>query len=410
MAAAQVSAARIVVVGAGQAGAWVARSARLAGSAADIVLIGAEPHHPYERPPLSKKVLLDGAATGIDICPPEEWRRLGIDYRPGVAVVSLDRGSREISTDDGRRLGYDKLVLATGGRAALARTPGFDLPAVHTLRCVDDALRISACLRPGARILVVGGGWIGLEVAAAARQRQAEVTVVESGARLCSRSVPPLVSACLRNLHASHGVRILLNTSIQRLSAAERGVVAELSCSGPPERADAVIVGIGLNPNVELAIQAGLKVDNGVVVDEYGCTSDPDIYAAGDVTNQPSPWAVGRVRLESWANAQNQGIAVGKTLAGAPQPYADIPWFWSDQYGVRLQVLGFPDPNAQLMVRGETGSHFCAFQLVDHRIQAVIAWNRARELKLAKRLMADRTPVSAQELANEAVSLERLAS
>ncbi|HVO47901.1 MAG TPA: FAD-dependent oxidoreductase [Steroidobacteraceae bacterium] len=410
MAVAQLSAARIVVVGAGQAGAWVARSARLTGSAADIVLIGAEAHHPYERPPLSKKVLLDGAATGIDICPPEEWRRLGIEYRPGAAVVSLDRGSREISTDDGRRISYDKLVLTTGGRPILARTPGFDLPAVHTLRCLDDALRISACLRPGARILVVGGGWIGLEVAAAARQRQAHVTVVESRSRLCSRSVPPLVADCLRYLHASHGVRILLNTSIQRLSAAERGVVAELSGSNPPETADAVIVGIGLEPNVELAIQAGLKVDNGVVVDEYGCTSDPDIYAAGDVTNQPSPWAGGRVRLESWANAQNQGIAVGKTLAGASQPYADIPWFWSDQYDVQLQVLGFPDPNAQLVVRGETGQNFCAFQLVDQRLRAVIAWNRARDLKLAKRLMTDRTPVSAHALANEAIGLESLAS
>jgi 3-phenylpropionate/trans-cinnamate dioxygenase ferredoxin reductase subunit len=401
----------LLIIGAGLAGAWVARTLRAAGLSAMITLIGAESHFPYERPPLSKKVMLSGGADGIEILGAEELRRLDIDFRPSETVVRIDRTARLVHTDTGQPLSYDRLAITTGGRARRCAAPGFDLPGVFTLRTLDDALAIAGRLQPEKRILVVGGGWIGLELAAAARQKGTQVTLIEASDRLCARSVPPIVSEHLRSLHAQNGVELHLGATVTRLEAKRSGLSATIEGLDRPLSVDTVVTGIGLVPNVELARDAGLAIDDGIVVDRHGRTSDPDIFAAGDVTNQPSPWAGTRLRLESWANAQNQAIATARTMAGTPQAYDEIPWFWSDQYGLNLQVLGLPDHSAEIAIRGAlSNGRFCLFQLNAGRIVGAVAGNAPRDLKLAKRLMAKRIPVHASDLADERIPLERLMS
>lgn len=401
----------IVIVGAGQAGAWVARSLRTAGSAANIVLVGDEQHLPYERPPLSKALMLDGDRSGLELLGAKELDRLRISFLRSERIISIDRNNKSVRAHSGAVLPYDKLVLTTGGRARRLDLTDTHLPNALTLRTIEDAEMIAERLRPGANALIIGGGWIGLELAASARRKGCQVTLVEAGSRLCARSVPPIVSDYLARLHVEQGVSIRLGVSVAALKPLQDGLLAEFKNGADSVRADFAIVGIGLTPNVELAQKAGLEVDNGILVDRFGCTSDPDIYAAGDATSQVSPWRQGRVRLESWANAQNQGIAVGSTLAGYPKPHEEIPWFWSDQYQLNLQILGFPNSELETIARGSIESgKFCLFQLVDQRIHAVIAANAARELKLAKRLMLGRVQVRPEDLANDSVRLDRLAS
>lgn len=399
----------VVIVGAGQAGAWVARSLRAAGSSAKIVLIGAEPHFPYERPPLSKKVILTGDTRGIGLLDAQDIDRLDIAYRHPETVTEIDRVAKHVRTNADEILSYDKLVLSTGGRPRKCTFLGADLPNVYTLRNLDDALRISGRLRPGAHLLIVGGGWIGLELAAAARQLGADVTILESSNRLCERSVPPLVSELLRKMHLQRGVKLRVGTTLTKLISGHAGLLASVEGLPEPITADTVVIGIGIVPNMELACDSGLATNHGIIVDSYGRTSDPDIYAAGDVTCQPTPWARGLVRLESWANAQNQAIAVGSTLAGVQKSHDSIPWFWSDQYDLNLQVLGCPIPRLEPIIRGDSSSgQFCIYQLLDERIVSVVSWNATRELKLAKKLMAARIRVRPEDLTNAAASLEAL--
>jgi 3-phenylpropionate/trans-cinnamate dioxygenase ferredoxin reductase subunit len=367
---------RIVIIGAGQAGGWAARTLRDEGFAGEVVLLGEEAHPPHERPPLSKDVLLGRK-------PPEStflWPGgLAVEFRPGTRVTAIDRAARRVALADGSGLGYDKLLVATG-----ARVRRLDRPGAHYLRTIDDAVALRAAFLRGGDVLVIGGGWIGLEAAAAARALGCAVTLVECAPRLCIRVVPPILSDYLRRLHERHGVEIRLGVDAAPAAAT-------------------VVVGIGVVPNVELAQAAGLAIANGIAVDAYGQTSDPDIYAAGDVASRDG------FRLESWANAQNQAIAAAKSLLGHATPYDEVPWFWSDQYETNLQLVGLPRPEHEIVRRGDPeADRFTLFFLAEGRLAAAAAVNNARELRIAKRLIKLDRKVAAAALADEAQPLQAL--
>jgi 3-phenylpropionate/trans-cinnamate dioxygenase ferredoxin reductase subunit len=399
-----------VIVGAGQAGGWAAVTLRSQGFAGRITLIGDETHPPYERPPLSKDVLLGSKPPeSTHLWPAGKADELQIDFRPGVQVSGIDRAQRTIELVTGDMLVYDRLLLTTGSRVRRLNFPGCDLPGVHYLRTINDALAIQHDLTPESHLLVLGGGWIGLETAASARKRGAQVSVAELSDQLCSRVLPKGLADYLLERHRTQGVTVRLGTTVQSLAGAERVQRALLS-TGEELPVSAVVIGVGVEPNVELARAAGLEVDNGIVVDEAARTSDPLIFAAGDVTNQPNDFLGRRVRLESWANAQNQGIAAAKAMLGQPVAYHDIPWFWSDQYHLNVQLLGIPHKSDETVTRGDISSDkFLAFFLYDGRIEAVAAVNNPRDLRMAKRLLQSGKAVDRMKLADPAVALQSLA-
>ena len=397
------------IIGAAQAGGWGAKTLRDQGFAGRVILIGEEKYPPHERPPLSKDVLLG-------VKPPEStyiWpaeKLANIEIRTGARVEKIDRAQKEIVLAGGETLAYDKLLIATGSRVRKLNTPGADLPGVHYLRSIDDTLAIKRDLTPEAHLLVVGAGWIGLETAAAARKHGAKVTVIEVASQVCNRALPKGLADYLQERHTAQGVTFRLNATVTRFiggTRVERAVLAD----GTELPVSAVVVGIGVVPNVELAQAAGLAVDNGIVTDAAGRTEDPAIFAAGDVTSHPNAFMGRRVRLESWANAQNQAIAAAKAMLGQTEPYNEIPWFWSDQYNLNVQMLGIPHKSDKSVVRGDrTKDQFLEFFLLsDGRIEAVAAINSPRDLRFAKRLLQINKPVDAARLADPAVTLQDLA-
>ncbi|WP_250537398.1 FAD-dependent oxidoreductase [Caballeronia sp. AZ10_KS36] len=404
----------IVIVGGGQAGAWVARSIREAGFAGTVTLLGDESHLPYERPPLSKAGLLGTGEAYAPVFAREEYEKLDIRLELGKRVTAIDRALREVACADGSRYPYDRLALATGGQARRPIFPGNDLPGVLTLRTLADASAIATRMREGGHALVVGGGWIGLEVAAAARQRGMSVTLLEYAERICARSLPPFMSEYLLHAHLEHGVHVRTQTSLTSVRATDDGrLIATLAASDECiEPADLIVLGVGLAPHTELAVAAGLHVENGIVVDDTGATSDPAIFAAGDVACLPLSWQPDRLRLESWANAQNHAIAVGRTMAGdSSVRYDDLPWFWSDQYDLNIQMVGLFGPGREEVVRGDPSAHsFSLFQIENGRIVAAASVNAARDLKQAKQLIKKATVVDTASLADPAIPLNRLPS
>jgi 3-phenylpropionate/trans-cinnamate dioxygenase ferredoxin reductase subunit len=399
----------IVIVGAGQAGGWAAKTLRAAGYAGRVVLVGAERHLPYERPPLSKAVLAGEAAPETTyLCKPDEYRALDLDFRAQARVARIDRAAKQVELAGGERIAYDQLILATGGSARRLPVPGGNLPGVLYLRTIEDSAAIRAALGPGQRLAVIGGGWIGLEVAATARRMSTSVVVVEALDRVCARSVSREISEFLRARHERAGVELRLGVGVEAIEREDRRFVVRLS-DGTALDAGAVLVGIGLDPEVALARAAGLAVDDGIVVDERCRTSDPDIYAAGDCANVPLPCLGRRVRLESWANAQNQAIVAAKAALGQDVRYDELPWFWSDQYDINLQMLGLPARWPQPVVRGDPSSgSFSHFYLDEGRIVAAVSVNAARDLRAAKKLIQTRKPVSARSLADPAAPLQHL--
>mgnify|MGYP001810368572 CR=1 FL=1 len=398
----------VVIVGAGQAGAWDARSLRGNGYEHGITLLGRERFAPYERPPLSKSMLSSAGEHPPVLLTPQQCDGLRVDFQPNTEVINIDRVNHVVTCATGAVFAYDKLVLATGGQPRTLTCPGADLPSVYTLRTIDDSRAIAKVLVPGKRLLVIGGGWIGLEIAAIARRKQVNVVVLEAGARLCARSLPPLLSDFLLERHVREGVDVRTLTT---LSALEKGRHSALRVElpGGAEEFDAAVVGVGLSLNTTLAVNAGLEVQDGIVVDKTGRTSDPDIYAAGDVANQPCSWTNGRLRFESWANAQNQAIAVGKVIAGLEVSYDEIPWFWSDQYDLNLQVIGVPANDLECIVRGSVGERaFSVFQMSDGKLRSVIALNAPRDIKLAKRWMREGICPPAAILRDRSLRLDKL--
>lgn len=398
----------VVIVGAGQAGAWVARSLRGSGYSGSITLLGREPFQPYERPTLSKSVLSGEQAHPPVLLTAQQCDALNVDFRPNTEVIGIDRKAHEV-TCVGGAFGYSKLVLTTGGRPRKLTCPGAQLPGVHSLRTIEDARAIGEALQPGKRMLIVGGGWIGLEIAATARKKQVQVTIVEAGGRVCARSVPPIISNVILEWHRAAGVEVRLSTVVTLIDRGTWRPLRVTMSNWGSEEFDVVVIGIGLEIDTGLAESSGLAVSDGIVVDQEGRTSDPDIYAAGDVANQPSSWTRGRLRLESWSNAQNQAIAVGKALAGMAVAYDDVPWFWSDQYDKNLQVLGIPSNDLDSVLRGSLqGDSFSVFQLSDGKVHSVMAVNAPRDIKAAKRWMRDGTCPPHAALADPAVRLDRL--
>lgn len=400
----------IVVIGAGQAGSWAVRTLRDEGFKGRVVLIGDEPHPPYERPPLSKAVL-SGEATpeSVHLLSAEMMATLSIEWLASTRVAGLDRAAKRVTLTDGQTIGYSRLVLCTGGRARALDVPGASLPGVHVLRTIDDALRLAPTLRPGTRVAVVGGGWIGLEVAATARQRGAQATVIEAMCRLCERSVPAALSERLLDLHTAHGTKMLLEANVASFARMADGTLMVKLTDGREIVCDVAVVGIGLVPNDELARAAGLHCDGGVLVDAQCRTSDPDVFAAGDLAVARNGWAGRNMRLESWQNAQEQGIAAAKSVLGVAVHYDPLPWFWSDQYGVNLQIYGVPSPSHQVVVRDlPAAGGFIFFYLEGERVVAALGGNAARDLRFARRLIERRTLVSPDSLADESVPLAKL--
>lgn len=401
---------KIVIIGAGQAGAELATSLRQQGHAGRILLIGEEPQLPYRRPPLSKTYLSgDADAESLLLKPQATYEKAKIELLVPARVTRIDRGRRRVVLADGREESYDKLVLATGGRPRRLTLPGADAPNVLYLRTLADVDAIRAELQPQRRLVVIGGGYIGLEVAASARKQEVQVTVLESAPRVLVRVTAPEMSAFYERVHREAGVDVRTGVALERLEVEGGRVTAVVLADGGRIEADLVVVGIGLVPGMELAHDAGLVVGDGIVVDEYGCTSDPDILAIGDCACQPNAWLGRPVRIESVPNAMEQARTAAATLCGKAVGNRSAPWFWSDQYDLKLQMVGLSQGYDQVVLRGDAAARsFCAFYLREGAIIAVDAVNRAGEFMLAKRLVADRRPAAAAVLADDTQPLQAL--
>jgi 3-phenylpropionate/trans-cinnamate dioxygenase ferredoxin reductase component len=398
-----------IIVGAGQAGGWAAIAMRQAGYAGRIILIGEERWRPYERPPLSKAVLIDDPEPPVTYFhPAERYAEQRIELLLGVEVTELDPMAHRIRLSDGQRLDYDRLLLTVGGRARHLPIPGGD-KALY-LRTIEDARRIRERLATARRAVCIGAGVIGLEVASSIRRRGAEVTVLEALPRAMGRSVSPEGAQFIETLHREAGAAMHFGVIVDAIDDAENGAM-RVRCRGGGEFVgDMVVAGVGMQRNLALAERAGLALEGGIVVDEFGRTSAADVYAAGDVTAFHHPLFERRLRLESWRHAQNQGIAVGKAMCGDATPYDDIPWFWTDQYGVNLQVAGLPAEAERTVVRANAPpAVFTAVHLARNgSVVGVTAANNPREIRAGQALIKAQRPVDERMLADPNVPLQRL--
>ena len=397
------------IVGASQAGGWIAKTLRAEGFEGRVVLIGEEKYLPYERPPLSKGALLGEAELDSTyFWPPETYQELNIETMLGVRATAIDRDAKQVTLDNGETLAYDRLAITTGTRPRLLPIDGADLSGVHYLRTMDDTLAIKADIKAGSTALIVGGGWIGLEVAATLSKLGCKSIVVEFADRLCGRAVTPEISSWMLDFHQGHGIDVRLNTGVDRFEgngSLQRAVLSDgdtIDCS-------MAVVGIGVLANVEIAEEAGIEVDNGIKVDDLCRTSDPDIFSAGDVTNHPNAILGKNIRLESWGNAQNQGITAGKAMLDKAESYSEIPWFWSDQHDANIQMIGLPENWDEIATRGnQADNEFMTVYLKDNKIIGAIAVNCARDLRFAKRLMQAEKPVPTSDLIDTSIKMQAL--
>ena len=403
--------ADFVIVGAGECGARAAFALREKGFDGTITLIGGEAHLPYERPPLSKEVLVAGAGPKL-VADAERYAATGIAVLPGRTVLAIDRAGRRVLLGDGAALPYDKLLLATGARPRAL--PGTACGGrIAALRSHDDAQRIRAHLVEGSHIAILGGGFIGLELAASARKLGASVTLVEGLPRVLSRGVPAEIAAIVAGRHAEEGVDVLCGAKVANIE--ERpGEVSLMLEDGRVVAASLLVVGIGAVPNTELAEAAGLAVDNGIAVDGLLRSSDPDIFAAGDCTSYPLPlYGDRRVRLESWRNAQEQGQLAAANMLGGEEAHCAVPWFWSDQYDMTLQIAGLADGAAATVRRDLGEGAFILFHLdAGGRLIAASGIGRgnavARDIRLAEMLIAARRHPDPAALAAPETKLKTL--
>lgn len=405
------AAEHILIIGAGQAAARAAEALRAAGHTGPITLVGDESEPPYERPALSKGVLLgDETAESTYVHAREFWRAKNIDLRTGVRAEAIAPASRSVLLSDGARLDYGQLILATGSRVRPLIGVDDTLAGVHYLRTLADSRRLAKDLVPGRRMVVIGGGFIGLEVASSAAKRGLAVTVVERQAALLERALPAEIAIAVERMHRARGVDFRLGAAVSALQGAVR-VTAVGFADGSEIPADVVVIGIGIIPNTELAEAAGAASADGVVTDEYGRTDLEGLWAAGDVTSHYNPLLGHRVRLESWQNAQNQAIAVARNIAGKLAPYSEVPWFWSDQHGVNIQMVGLAEAGAVTLWRGDPATgRAIAFSLFEGRIVCATAFNAGGEIRFARKLIESRLSISAATLADSSVKLKDLAA
>lgn len=401
---------RVVIVGAGHAAGQLATSLAQQQYDGPVTLIGNESYLPYQRPPLSKKFLAgEMDIERLYVRPAGFYEEAGIDVRLETHVESLDCQAKRLHTADGDEIEYDKLVLALGSRVRRLRIEGTDLEGVHYLRSIADVTAIREDFAKGSRVVVIGAGYIGLEVAAVARQAELDVTVIEIADRVMSRVVSPEISDFYQIEHANQGVKLRLATGVKSINGKKR-VKSVTTSDGDDLEADVVIIGVGIVPNTELATAANLEVDDGIVVDERCLTSDPDVYAVGDCTLHPNAIFDRNLRLESVHNAVEQAKTAAANLCGLDASYSEVPWFWSDQYDLKLQIAGISEGYDDVVIRGNPAerSFSCVYLRAD-RIIAVDAINAPRDFVHSKPLIAGRTRVDTKRLADPDIELRALA-
>ena len=396
----------VVIVGAGEAGGQTAISLRQGGFDGPVTVIGDEPYVPYERPALSKQFLAgELEMERMYLRPANFYGEKDIRLRLQEKVTAIQPG-QGVTLSDGSVIEGDAIVLATGGRVRQLPIDGADLTGVHYLRTIDDVLGFRDSIKPGTKLAIVGGGFIGLEVAAVAAKHGCKVTVLELEGRVLNRVVAPEVSEFYTRLHTEEGVDIKTNVRVSGFKG--DGQVAAVGCADGTEiKTACVIIGIGIIPNIELAEAAGLNLDNGIAVDAFTRTSVDGVYAVGDCSNHPNDLLGRRLRLESVQNAISQGKTAAKTILGTETPYAEVPWFWSDQYDVKLQMTGINDPDDQVVVRGDSSTRsFSVCYLRDGVLVAVNAMNRAKDFLQAKKAIAAKIRPAKSRLTDPEVPLK----
>lgn len=396
--------AGIVIIGGGQAGGWAAKTLRDRGYGGKLTVISDEPYDFYERPPLSKAALMDGNAPLSRLFSEDVVASMNIDWHRPLRAVALDGQQQIVTLSDGNQLQFDQLLIATGGRPRLPDASWANHPRVMTLRSWDDAARLRQGLQQCQKLAIVGGGWIGLEIAASARKLGVDVTVFERQPALCMRSVGADVSQALLELHQQQGVTV--HCDCGEITLEDRNGEAWIgSASSAAQPFDLVVVGIGVELNLELAHSAGLKLEGGIVVDGQGRTSHPAIFAAGDVARHPTLGLC----LQSWAYAQNQAISTACAMLDAfAAPYDDVAWLWSDQYDANIQILGVPTGGVHQIVRRTPQSQLFFTLNADRQLVQLVAFNDARTIKLGKRWLASGRVLDPQQLADVEFSLMAL--
>lgn len=396
----------IVIIGAGHAAGQAAASLRQAKFEGPITIIGDEAHAPYQRPPLSKQYLAGTQlADKVYLRAEKFYADKDIQLMLDTRATQIDPSTKTINLDNGETIAYEKLLISTGSRPRKLSIEGSDLSGIHYLRTMDDVDGIRADVKPGANLVIVGGGYIGLEVAAVGIELGMNVHVLEMEERILQRVTTPEMSAYYHKLHTDRGVHIHTQTGVTGFSGNDS--VEKVLCGDENFDADIVIVGIGIIPNIEIAEEAGIHCDNGIVVDDHCRTSDPDIYAAGDCTNHPNPLMNKRLRLESVPNAMDQARVSTANMLGDDKVYAAIPWFWSDQYELKLQMVGFSADGDSQVLRGDMDTHqFAIFYLKEGKVVAADAVNSPKEFMLCKQMIGKSADPA--QLANPETDLKSL--
>ena len=401
----------IAIIGAGQAGLQVAASLRELQHAGRIVLVGDEPHLPYQRPPLSKAYLLGEAQDAqLALRPSAFFAKFGIDLRSGRRALTIDRRQKRVGLDDDSVVDYDELILATGARNRPLLVPGAELQNVFYLRTLDESAALRAKMAAAKSVVVIGAGFIGLEFAAAAVKQGLEVTVLDVADRPMARALSRTMSSLFQREHEKLGVRLRFGAQVVRLLGEQGRVRTVETADGTQLNADLVVVGIGVIPNVELAAACELAVDDGIVVDEHLQTSDPQISAIGDVAAHVNHHAQGRrVRLESVQNASDQARCIAQRIVGKPAPYQAVPWFWSHQAHLKLQMAGLPGPGCEEVLRGDPSAASCSvFLFCSGALVCVESLNRPADHMLARRLLAANASLTPAQAADPSFDLKSL--
>jgi 3-phenylpropionate/trans-cinnamate dioxygenase ferredoxin reductase subunit len=406
------SGGHVVILGAGHAGGTAAALLRQYGHAGPITLVGEEPIPPYQRPPLSKAWLKGEAdADSLALKPLEFYAEHKIDFRPSTRAVAINRGAKTVALSNGATVSYDALILATGARAIALPIPGADLAGVMFLRTAADAEVLKATVGPGKTLAVVGGGYIGLEVAASGRALGADVVVLEREDRLLARVACETLSTFFKAYHEQRGVAFELGAAVEAFVGEAGHVTGVRLADGRVIACDAVVVGVGATPNDEIARDSGLATARGVVVDLEARTSDPAIFAIGDVAHRPMPIYGRMFRMESVPNALEGAKQAASAIVGRPAPAGEVPWQWSDQYDLKLQIAGYAFDVDEILVRGDPGSgKFAVFHLRGDLVQSVEAINSPPEFMMGKQLILGRRPVDKARLADPSISMKEVAA
>ncbi len=402
----------ILIAGAGHAAGQTAVSLRQGGFTGRIVMVGEEPYLPYQRPPLSKTYLAGELELDrMYVRHQKFYDEHNIDVRLSTRVEKINCGEQSVVLSDGQQESYDYLVLATGSHVRKLQIPGHDLDGIHYLRNVGDVHQIQEGFRSGARLVIIGAGYIGMETAAVAVKHGLDVTVVEMADRIMARVLAPEVSAFFNQVHRDAGVKILCGRNPNAEILGDGRVEALRGSDGLELPADLVVIGVGVLPTTDIAEEAGIECANGIVVDDCCRTSDPHILAIGDCTNHPNHLLGRRLRLESVHNAQEQAKTAAATLCGKLKPYNQIPWFWSDQYDLKLQIVGLSDDPDQIIIRGDFADRsFAAFHMKGDLLMAVDAVNSAREFMLSKKLITQGARLEPEILADTSIDFKELAT